>query len=137
MEYVSADDYSEKQIRAAQRVLDSLDHLDKRMASVYTKLRNHGRRHFRKLVYVVVPDPIYPCPTQDSPNFMKVWARSISQSGLSFICPLRIPVTMVMVGLPVQDGEISWFNAELVRCREFAGDGFWEYGVSFRARATV
>ncbi len=127
MSLISLEQYSEKQNRAINRVLDTLDRLDARTSAHYSEKRAHERKAFRGLVWLSIPDG-----TQEFDQAMtKVWSRSISQSGLSFIYPMRIYETQIRVGVPVGADQVTWFRAEIVRQKEVEEEHFWEYGVRF------
>ncbi len=127
--------YSEKQNRALSRVLDSLDHLEKRMNVHYSGKRIHERKDFRGIVLISTPndDPFDECDV----NTVKVWSRSISQSGLSFVYPFPIFQTEILVGVPVTDDQVSWFRSEIVRQKEIEEEKFWEYGVKFLGKVVI
>lgn len=136
MPLLSLDAYTEKQNRAAQRVLDTLDRLESRTDTVYRDERRHERRQFRGTAEVRLPDrdgQIDPL----NPVTCRVWARCISQGGLSFIHPDRLKAQKCLVGIELPDGRQAWFQADIVRAREVPGEEFWEYGVAFRGRAEV
>ncbi|QDT63185.1 PilZ domain-containing protein [Calycomorphotria hydatis] len=133
MPVISATDYSEKQQRSAQRTLEMLDRMDSRMEEHYATIRKHHRREFRGQAILCLP------PTEDNPLPVKarVWTRSISESGLSFICPAHITDDKIIIGLDLPNGKVSWLHAEIRRRKEIPNEQFWEYGVAFRGRAEV
>ncbi|MCA9019249.1 MAG: hypothetical protein KDA74_03845 [Planctomycetaceae bacterium] len=88
MSLINLEQYTEKQNRAISRVLDTLDRLEKRMNIHYSDKRAHERKDFRGIVWISVPDQDY--VEEGGVNTIKVWSRSISQSGLSFIYPQQI-----------------------------------------------
>ena len=47
--------YTPKQLKAAQRVLDTLDRWDERLNGDHAKHRKHSRNPFRSMVTVLVP----------------------------------------------------------------------------------
>lgn len=126
MSLISLDQYTEKQNRAINRVLDTLDRIEQRTDSHFSDKRAHERKQFRGLVWISIPD--------GSQEFdqarTQVWSRSISQSGLSFIYPMRIYESQIQVGVPV-GAQVTWFRAEIVRQKEIQEEHFWEYGVRF------
>lgn len=128
MSPVSVTAYSEQQQRCAQRSLDTLDRLDARLEAHYAAKRRHPRKAFRGTATVRIPSSDVGAPVE-----FTVWTRSISASGLSFICPDQIHEPWVLVGLAA-GGEPAWFFADVVRRREIAEEGFWEHGVAFRGR---
>lgn len=127
MSLISLEQYNDKQNRAINRILDTLDRLEARTSSHYSERRSHERKNFRGLIWLSIADvnQEYDWATT------KVWSRSISQSGLSFIYPMRIYETQIRVGVPVGPDQVTWFRAEIVRHKEVAEEHFWEYGVRF------
>ena len=127
MSALSVEQYSEVQQRTAIRVLDLLDRMDARLDGQYAQARKHARRPFRGTV------PVRPTGGGPADEF-RVWTRSISASGLAFICPESLAGAELEVGVPVGPDRAVWFHAEVVRCREVNGERFWEHGVAFRGR---
>lgn len=130
MSLINLEQYSEKQNRAISRILDSLDRLDKRMTLHYSNVRAHERKDFRGIVWISVPQEDE-LGSEESTETIKVWSRSISQSGLSFICPFPIHRDEIHVGVPVQGDHVTWFRSQIVRRKEIAEEQFWEHGVRF------
>lgn len=127
MSLVSLEQYTDKQNRSINRVLDTLDRIEQRTNVHYSEKRSHERKDFRGLVWISIPEG-----TEEGEfSTTKVWSRSISQSGLSFIYPQRIYETQIRVGVPVSNEQITWFRAEIVRHKEVMDEEFWEYGVRF------
>ena len=135
MSLINLEQYSEKQNRAISRVLDTLDRLDKRMSIHYSNKRAHERKDFRGIVWITVPDEEF--AEEGTVNTIKVWSRSISQSGLSFIYPFPIYQKTIHVGIPVQGDQVTWFRAEVVRQKEIEEEQFWEYGVRFLGKVVT
>jgi len=127
MSLVSLEQYTDKQNRSINRVLDTLDRIEQRTNVHYSEKRSHERKDFRGLVWISIPEG-----TEEGEfSTTKVWSRSISQSGLSFIYPQRIYETQIRVGVPVSNDQVTWFRAEIVRHKEVMDEEFWEYGVRF------
>ena len=127
MSLISPEQYNDKQNRAINRVLDTLDRLEARTSAHYSEKRSHERKDFRGLIWLSIAD----VNQEFDRATTKVWSRSISQSGLSFIYPMRIYETQIRVGVPVGPDQVTWFRAEIVRHREVEEEHFWEYGVRF------
>ncbi len=127
MSLINLDQYTERQSRAINRVLDTLDRIEQRTDAHYSEKRSHERKKFRGLVWLSIPDG----SQEFDQATTQVWSRSISQSGLSFIYPMRIYETEVRVGVPVSADQVTWFRAEIVRQKEIQEEHFWEYGVRF------
>jgi hypothetical protein len=115
-------------------VLDALDKWDERYNAAYTRQRRHRRNSCRAIVSLLIPpDPLHD-PDTLAPQQIEVWARNISQGGLSFIYPGRISVPSLVVGLNMPDGKTTWLHADIVRARQVP-ESFWEFGAAFRDRA--
>ncbi len=136
MTIVSWEQYTEKQRRAALRVLDSLDQLDSRLDAHYSGKRKHRRVPFRALGRLVFAEPGETAVDPETAPACQVWVRSLSQSGLSFISPFEITKASLVVGLDVSGcGATTWFVAEVVRSRKTPEGEFYEHGVKFLSRA--
>ncbi len=135
MSLISLEQYTEKQNRAISRVLDTLDRIEKRTNDHFSEKRSHERKDFRGIVWICISDD--DSSEDDAINTIKVWSRSISQSGLSFIYPSPIYQPTIHVGVPVQGDQVTWFRSEIVRQREIQEEHFWEYGVRFRGKVNT
>lgn len=125
---IGVEHYDEKRQRAAQRVLDTLDRLDEREGKIYD--RDRQRRQFRSLITVSVADPDNPILKPGPENSFRAWGRSISETGLAFIHVEPIKHDAMLIRLDLGEKPI-WFRAQAVRSREFAEEGFFEFGVRF------
>lgn len=119
-----------KQVRAALRVLDTLDRWDKRANDCYSTQRTYSRKHYRAVISVIVPPVPSVGPADAKPVLHEVFARNLSQGGLSFIFPSRIHANQIVVGLK-SGNQTNWLHADIVRSREVQ-DGYWEFGAAFR-----
>lgn len=137
MPYLSTDDYSDSQKRSAARVLESLDQLESRLHGHYAGKRRHSRVKFRGIATLCFRGPDQATIDPATSESCVVHARSLSQSGLSFIYPGRIEEKSVLVGMELHSSELTWFMSEIVRQKEVPGEGFWEYGVKFLQRAAL
>ncbi len=131
--FPSLTQYSERQTKAALRVLDTLDRIDERTGRVYEKQRKHRRNNFRGQVGLYLDDA-QTLEEIDEGNVLIVWARAISQSGLSFIAPDRVTEQRCLLGISMPDGARTWFRSVVVRARDTNDEGFWEHGVAFEGR---
>ncbi len=129
----SADCYSDSEQRAVMRLLDSLDRIDRRTGVHFEKVRSHARQPYRGIVWLAMPDDVE-VGGNPQDHAVKVYARSLSRSGLAFVCPSYIPHRRVLCGLTLANGTTRWMEADVVRRRETREQGFWEYGVSFCKR---
>ncbi len=137
MSHLSIKQYSGHLERSAVRTLDTLDKLDERMSGQYSQQRGHARKAFRGQATIVFPDPENPVLTFDDTNSCKVWARSISAGGMSFIYPKELGKKKIIVGLELPGADPIWFHAEIVRVKQVPEEDFWVYGVAFRERVMM
>ncbi|HVW00443.1 MAG TPA: PilZ domain-containing protein [Planctomycetaceae bacterium] len=114
------------------RVLDTLDRWEERLNLHYGAMRGFERKAFRSQVLIAIP-PAPPSPRPNEP--FRVWARNVSQGGVSFVYRVELSATKLFVGLLRGDQEPLWFRGEVVRARS-VHEGYWEYGVRFLERAT-
>ena len=135
MSLINLEQYSVKQNRAITRVLDTLDRIDQRTGVHYSNKRSHERKDFRGVVWISLPDS--DAADDQESTTIKVWSRSISQSGLSFIYPFPIYRNNILVGVPVQGSQVTWFRSEIVRQKEIQEEQFWEFGVRFLGKVTA
>lgn len=133
---IAPQNYSEKQIRTSQRVLDDLDRADERFQAVYSKQRSHERKALRSIVTVLIP-PDPEMNNLSAPIQFQCWGRNVSRSGLSCLHHSTFPAKAIVICLGhAPDGNSIWFHADLVRAREVQ-EGFWEYGARFTGRAMI
>ena len=131
MTILSTEQYSPKQQKCAERVLDSLDHLLERLDKHYKSQRSHERKQLRSVAVVKIPIP----DAAGEVHEIKVYTHNISAGGMCFIYPDLIAAEKVFVGLITSQAGVNlWFNSKIVRTKEIQGEGFWEYGVAFLGR---
>ncbi len=135
MPLCSIEEYSENISRAAVRVLDMLDRLESRTATVYEKQRRHARSDFRGIIRIREVVDESEITDFDELDECLVWGRSVSQSGLSFIYPESRDWHTIFVGIEVPGRGQTWMRAEIVRSRQVTDEDFWEFGVRFLGRA--
>lgn len=136
MTVANASCYTPKQARAALRVMDTLDKWDERVGGVYAAQRKHTRNSYRALITIIVPPEFGSSDAASEPVRIQVWARNISQGGLSFIYPGKLSMKSVTLSVNSSSQTPTWFHADVVRAREVQ-DQFWEHGVAFRERAVM
>jgi len=130
VEFLSIEDYTAFQRRAAEEALDALDRLDSQCEARHASQRVHSRHAFRGIITISVLQPGQSLAERDAGRSFRAWARSISQGGFSFISPSHIPETTIAVE-PIIEETTIWRLAEIVRAREMPFYGFWEYGAAF------
>ncbi|HBN75219.1 MAG TPA: hypothetical protein DD473_05265 [Planctomycetaceae bacterium] len=129
-QFISAEQYSERQKRSAQRILDSLDRGEARLQDHYTQVRNYKRASCRKVIHVRISNP------GGEPFAFSVFMRDVSSSGAGFIYPGPIPHDKILIGIPIPGRDDTWFEGVIARRKEFMQEGFWDYGVRFTGRLT-
>lgn len=129
LDYVSVENYSDRQRRSVQRVLDLLARNDHRFSDHYTPVRKHQRQHCHNLLTIRVPGLL----ADESAEF-SVYMRDISPRGTSFVYPGMLDMTEIQIGIPIPGRDMTWFRGEVVRCKQVMEEDFWEYGVKFTQR---
>jgi len=119
--------------KTAHRVLETLDRWDERLNGSFHGLRKHARSKFFSLVTVLIPASELGGQPGEPPILLKAWCRNISQGGLSFVFPRKLPADRILVGVGVEPNQ-KWFQAEIVRTRQVI-ENYWEHGVAFKSRA--
>jgi len=123
--------FTAKQLKVVQRVLDALDHWDGRLNDHYGRQRKHTRSTFRGVATLVVPGG-----EDDPPSSLQAFIRNVSPGGMAVIYPGRLTCGALIVGLVMGTGAPAWYHADVKRMREVQ-ESFWEYGLSFRERAMM
>lgn len=122
-----------KLMRTLTRVLDTLDKWDERLTDHYAPQRKHARTGIRKPVIVRIP--VIGSDGQPQPITVDAWMRNVSPGGMSFVCDAHIEAERILVAFRVDGVTETWYHAELKRAREVI-EGYWEYGVAFRGKAS-
>ncbi|QDT95598.1 PilZ domain-containing protein [Gimesia aquarii] len=129
-------EYSQEQQQLLPKVVNLLSQIEERAKHIYGKQRAHPRIDFRGLIVIsfsidfTEPIEIY------SGEMITVLGRSVSQSGISLICPDHIAQEELFLKLPLSQSIDTWFSSKIVRKRRIL-DAFWEYGIQFQARLDV
>lgn len=126
--YPGVDQYTEKQKRTVQRILDSLKRNEERTGSHYKASRAHSRRLCHSVVEITLET------LEGEKLTFNAYMGDVSSSGMSFVYPRELPSPDIIVGIPLGGSEKAFFNGEIVRMREFPGEEFIEYGVKFAGR---
>ncbi len=132
LDFVSAENYSEKQQRMVQRVLNLLARNDQRFSEHYNPVRKHQRQHCHNLLTIRVPGGM----AEEAVEF-SVYMRDISPRGTSFVYPGMLDLTEILIGIPIPGRDMTWFQGKVVRCKQIMEEDFWEYGVKFTQRLDV
>lgn len=133
MSFLNVADYSERQNRALQRILDQMDRCNTRTEQHYSRLRKFERRPYRGPVSVFLPSPEQLDPPLNGHGCFTAWSYSLSQGGMGFVTPNQVDDHTVVVGVHLPNGTIRWFRGDIVRRREIPGEEFFDYGVAFQA----
>ena len=143
---------SKKQAQAALRVLDTLERWDTRFQKHHARNRAHVRKPYRTIV-TLYTGKAHPLPKDDQllrssdvteqkperycyERCYKAWTRNVSQGGMAFVFPARLPEQAFVVELDLGQKQNAYFRAVLCRVRE-VHHGFWEHGVAFQQRLFV
>ena len=127
---MSLESYTGDQKLAAQRAFS-----EARRTAVLNEwangdLRQHPRSSVRAVINIRLPEPKGASCEWSTP--FRAIACDVSQRGLAFLHPERLEATQILLGIDLPREGRRWFEAEIVRCREIEGEGFWEYGVVLR-----
>jgi hypothetical protein len=132
MSHRSICDYTERQSRAANRVLDMLENNHQRTDSVYSRQRIFERKFFRSQVTIsLIGDTIWDPVVNGSQGFT-VWSYSLSRGGAGFIALEQINQDELMLGVHLPGGT-RWMHGHIVRRRAIPEEEFIDYGVAFRS----
>lgn len=135
MEFVGVESYDSKEVRAAERVMDSLLKAGGRLNEHYAAERRHQRTSYRSQVRIRIKNETYNGEADAEPfHEFSVYSPDLSGRGLSFIYPGELGCETICVGLPKTNGDLIWFTATIVRSRKTMEPRFWEYGVRFEDR---
>jgi len=116
----------------AQRVLESLDRWDERLNGHQTERRERDRAHIRGTIAIAFPESDFALAGRQESDYLRVWARNISQSGVGFIYNGIIHAEYIIARLNCGDEEMH-FQARIIRRRQLPED-FWEYGAELLER---
>ena len=130
MTITSLDQYSDRQHRALQRILERMTVSDQRAEPLYRRHRQHDRRQFQGAVLICLPAEA-PEPSEDHPSTFQAWAYNLSQGGMGFVSPSPIDGEHVSVGLKLPTGGVRWMAGRIVRRRRIPEEEFFDYGVGF------
>lgn len=130
IDYLSVEQYSEKQMKAAVRLLEIISRNDIRLSEHYGQIRSHQRKKCHNILFIRIPHP------SQQPISFSVYMRDISPGGTSFLYPGEIGCSQIMVGIPIHERGETWFRGNIVRCKQIMGEQYWDYGVKFSERLT-
>ena len=126
---MSLESYTGDQKRAAQRAISEAQRTSE---SVSGDVRQRPPSPVRAVINIRLAEPEGDSREWSTP--FRAIACDVSQRGLAFLHPERLEATQILVGIDLPRDGRRWFEAEIVRCREIEGEGFWEYGVALRRR---
>lgn len=133
MSFLNVADYSERQRRALQRILDQMDRCNARTEQHYARLRRFVRSPYRGAVSIFLPAPDQYDPPLNGEGTFTVWSYSLSQGGMGFVSPNAFDDRSIVVGVHLPSGLTRWFRGEIVRRRQVPGEEFYDFGVQFDA----
>jgi hypothetical protein len=129
---IGIESYNREQQRAVKRVLARLAQLEKMESRRHQGKRQFTRSSYHSTALLRILHDDEPFSDSEPGEACTVWTRDISRGGASFICPFEIEEKRVVLGFKLPDETIKWYPAEIVRERDIADEGFWEYGTVFR-----
>lgn len=132
MAHVFLADYTERQNRSLNRIVEMLSAAESRMEPAYKHSREHDRRDFHGRILVCLPTSESSEPSEHHPSTYPAWAYNLSQGGVGFVATVKISQRLVSIGLKRTDGTYRWISGRIVRSRPVPGEEFVDYGVSFR-----
>lgn len=124
--------FTDRQLRAAHRILDQLDRAANRIDVQYSRVRKHDRKGYRGMLSIFAPrvSSVHP-PQQLNEQCFPGMSYSLSQGGVGFIMLDYIDMADVWVGVHLPDQAIRWMRGRVVRRRAIPEEEFLEYGVAF------
>lgn len=131
MAIASVDQYSERQHRALQRILERMTISDQRAEPLYKRQRQFDRRQYQGVTLICLPTSECPEPSEDHPTTFQAWTYNLSQGGMGFVSPAPIVDDQVSVGLKLPTGAVRWMTGRIVRSRQIPEEEFFDYGVAF------
>jgi hypothetical protein len=131
MSFLNVADYTERQHRALQRILDQVERCNARTEQHYARVRKFERRPYRGAVTVFLPTPDQLDPPLNGQGTFTAWSYSLSQGGMGFVSLQALDERSIVVGVHLPGGQTRWFRGEIVRKRQIPGEEFFDYGVQF------
>ncbi len=126
--YPCVNQYTDRQNKAVQRILDSLEKSEERLGEHYKASRAHSRQRCHSVVEIIAET------LEGEKITFNAYMRDVSPSGMSFVFPNELPSPDVIIAIPLGNSEKTVFRGEIVRMKEFPGEDFIEYGVKFAGR---
>jgi len=121
--------------KLAQETLDIMDRWDEKFSHHLNEDRKHERKKFRTRLHARIPERKTPNGIKiPSQNFL-VWARNLSQAGVSFIYQEELKTDTLHLCLNSESTEELWYLVEIIRKKQVYNH-FWDYGVQLRERIT-
>lgn len=125
---------SERDQRAIDRLLESIDKASQRNRTVFERQRRHHRKPYRCIVSLRESGSANDRFEDDNTPCHVGWAYSLSQGGIGFISTVNFLLPYLGVGIPLPDGSVRWVTGMIVRQREIPQERFIDYGVAFGAK---
>lgn len=133
----SSQAFTESQWRAVHRILDSMDRAAQRTEKLYSRVRKHARKSYRGPLTIFIPHEEHDTPPANGQDgCCPAWSYSLSQGGVGLIALECVSVPEFWVGVQLPNNTMRWMNGRIVRRRRIPEEDFFDYGVSFAAKAT-
>lgn len=124
--------FSERHIRAIQRILDQMERTAQRTGQHYARVRKHERKAYHGLLSVYIPYGSDDAPPQTADaSCHPAWSYSLSQGGVGLIMLEEIPQNEVWVGVHLPNNSLRWMFGRIVRRRPVPEEEFIDYGICF------
>lgn len=124
---------TEKQNRAALRLMDRLDKWLGRMNSSPKQTKKLTTICFRKRVCVFVPESFEQISDRETKLSFEAWALNLSTGGITVIFPGQLQFDRAVICLNPEELDKQLLYVRLIQCRRVAEE-FWQYRFEFEAR---
>lgn len=122
---------NERDLRALERILETLDKCEQRSEVQFARHRQHERKPYRAVVSLFEPSAACPFPLEGTENLPYGYAYSLSQGGMGFLTLESFWGPQIAVGLHLPNGTVKWKIGRVVRQRPVPNERFTDYGVAF------
>ncbi len=125
-------EFSERHIRAIQRILDQMDRTAQRTDPHYSRVRKFERKSYRGPLSLYLPRGEDDTPPADGDDRCHAaWSYSLSQGGVGLIALAETDKTEAWVGVHLPNHTIRWMFGRIVRQRPVPEEEFFDYGICF------